>query len=248
MPIMIDLASPSAAPSPDWVAHAFPASVRGNPNYIDLCLDTLESLVFQDCVLPELRPKPLDPVGESRYRLGVFFTNCLSEYADPGNPRQFVDVLPAAGADDDAKKLFFRTTEAALFNSIANAANVPTLRAEMAIHFPVLLGRERSFGALKLPVATKTRPMDAAYREQVNSDLARRGALLRSPAHARYPRVGLLLPHGTPTSDHLPARPVPQAPPLNLTTAGALGAINTLSPPAQLSTSTTLRPLSSRRS
>ena len=172
MPMMIDLASPSAAPSPDWVAHAFPASVRGNPNYIDLCLDTLESLVFQDCVLPELRPKPLDPVGESRYRLGVFFTNCLSEYADPGNPRQFVDVLPAAGADDDAKKLFFRTTEAALFNSIANAANVPTLRAEMAIHFPVLLGRERSFGALKLPVATKTRPMDAAYREQVNSGSA----------------------------------------------------------------------------
>ena len=70
MPIMIDLASPSAAPRPDWVANSFPASVRGDPDYLGLCLDTLESLIFQDSVLPELRPKPLDPVGESRHCLG----------------------------------------------------------------------------------------------------------------------------------------------------------------------------------
>ena len=72
MPIMIDLASPSAAPRPDWVANSFPASVRGDQDYLGLCLDTLESVIFQDSVLPELRPKPLDPVGESRHRLGVF--------------------------------------------------------------------------------------------------------------------------------------------------------------------------------
>ena len=56
MPIMIDLASPSAVPSPDWVANAFPAAVRGDQNYLGLCLDTLESLIFQDSVLPGFRP------------------------------------------------------------------------------------------------------------------------------------------------------------------------------------------------
>ena len=149
--------------------------MRGDQNYLGLlCLDTLESLIFQDSVLPELRPKPLDPVGESRHRLGVFFINCLSEYADAGNPRQFNDVLPAAGdaANDDAKKLFFRATEVALFDSIADVNNIPALRTEMAKYFAVLLGGEHSFGALKLPVAAKTRPMDTAYREQVNSGFA----------------------------------------------------------------------------
>ena len=34
MPMMIDLASPSAAPSPDWVTNAFPASVRGDQDYL----------------------------------------------------------------------------------------------------------------------------------------------------------------------------------------------------------------------
>ena len=133
MPIMIDLASPSAAPSPDWVANAFPGSMRGDQNYLGLCLDTLESLIFQDSVLPELRPKPLDPVGESRHRLGVFVINCLSEYADAGNPRQFNDVLPAAdAANDDAKKLFFRATEVALFDSIADVNNIPALRTDVS--------------------------------------------------------------------------------------------------------------------
>ena len=176
MPIMIDLASPSAAPSPDWVANAFPGSMRGDQNYLGLCLDTLESLIFQDSVLPELRPKPLDPVGESRHRLGVFVINCLSEYADAGNPRQFIDALPAASdaANDDAKKLFFRATEVALFNSIANVNNIPALRTEMTKHFPALLGGEHSFGALKLPVAAKTRPMDTAYPEQTPRLSARR--------------------------------------------------------------------------
>ena len=81
---------------------------------------------------------------------------------------------PAASdaANDDAKKLFFRATEVALFNSIANVNNIPALRTEMTKHFPALLGGEHSFGALKLPVAAKTRPMDAAYREQVNSGFA----------------------------------------------------------------------------
>ena len=123
--MMIDLASPSAAPSPDWVTNAFPASVRGDQDYLRLCLDTLESLIFQDSVLPELRPKPLDPVGESRHRL-VF--------------------QESDAADDDTKKLFFRTTEAALFNSMANVTDIPTLRSEMALHFPTLLGEKRSFG------------------------------------------------------------------------------------------------------
>ena len=50
--------------------------------------------------------------------------------------------------------------------------NIPTLRTEMAKHFPALLGGERPFGALKLPVAAKTRPMDTAYREHVNSGFA----------------------------------------------------------------------------
>ena len=50
-------------------------------------------------------------------------------------------------------------------NDIANVANLLTLRTEMAKHFPALLGGERPFGALKLPVAAKTRPMDTAYRD-----------------------------------------------------------------------------------